>query len=148
MRGGGSYMDKQSIESIQLELAIFVRYITSVTPDKKKNGIDRSGYLLLHQISQHGSTSVKALAHEYHLDISTVSRQAASLESKGCIYKIPNPVDKRSYSYEITPLGKKILQDYKQEQVEKLELLFEDWTEEECQQFSMLLKKFNNIFDS
>lgn len=139
-------MDKHSLETIQLELATLVRYITSVTPDKKSGSLDRSGYLLLHQISFHGSTGVKALANEFHLDISTVSRQAAALESKGYVYRIPNPIDRRAYSYQITDLGKRELEEYKDQRVDKLKKLLKSWSDEECQQFGHLLEKFNSTF--
>jgi DNA-binding MarR family transcriptional regulator len=139
-------MDERSLEHIQFELAALVRYITSVS-DKKKKNLDRSGYLLLQQITSHGSAGVKALANEYHLDISTVSRQAAALEAKGYVYKIPDPSDGRAYSYHITELGTKELEIYKKERVERLRYLLQGWSDEECAQFARLLKKFNSSFD-
>jgi DNA-binding MarR family transcriptional regulator len=139
-------MNKHSLDTIQVELATLVRYITSVTPDKKNINLDRSGYLLLHQLFFHGSTGVKALANEFYLDISTVSRQAAALESKGYVYKIPDPLDRRAYFYQITELGEKELNEYKKERVDKLEKLLNSWTDQECQQFGHLLRKFNSTF--
>ncbi|MBS4175280.1 MarR family transcriptional regulator [Bacillus sp. FJAT-49736] len=139
-------MQEHSLETIQFELATLVRYITSVTPDKRNSDLDRSGYLLLHNISFCGSAGVKTLAKEYHLDISTVSRQAAALESKGYVYKVPDPLDKRAYFYQITESGKVELEKYKQERVEKLKGLINGWSDEERQQFGKLLNKFNQAF--
>lgn len=100
-------MKEQSLETIEFELAVLVRHITSIASNKKNWTLDRSAYLLLHQIFAHGSAGVKALADEFRLDISTVSRQAAALEQKGYVCRIPDPLDGRAFSFQITDLGKK-----------------------------------------
>ncbi|MDR7074020.1 MarR family winged helix-turn-helix transcriptional regulator [Fictibacillus barbaricus] len=138
-------MNEKSVETIQFEMATLVRYVTSVSSDK--NGkLDRSGYLLLHRLSSQGSTGVKTLANEFHLDISTVSRQAAALEQKGYASRIPDPTDRRAYSYQITDNGKKELAAYKKERMNKVKNLLKGWSEEECEMFGQLLKKFNRSF--
>jgi DNA-binding MarR family transcriptional regulator len=139
-------MDAHSLECIELEMAILVRRITSISSHKKFGNLDRSAYLLLHQISAHGSAGVKALSDEFHLDISTVSRQAAALELKGYVYKIPDPLDGRAYSFQITDSGTKELIAYKQARTARIMELLEDWTDEECLKFGQLLKKFNRTF--
>jgi DNA-binding MarR family transcriptional regulator len=136
-------MDEHSLKSIELEMAILVRRITSITSDKKIENLDRSAYLLLHQISAHGSAGVKALAEEFHLDISTVSRQASALEQKDYVYRIPDPLDKRAYSFQITHLGAEKLIAYKQARSAILMELLKDWSDEECHTFGQLLNKFN-----
>ena len=44
-------MDKQSLSTIEIEMAILVRRVTSMANEKRFGNLDRSGYLLLHQIS-------------------------------------------------------------------------------------------------
>lgn len=136
-------MDENALKALDLELAILYRRITSITAHKKIGNLDRSAYLLLHQISSHGSTGIKSLADEFGLDISTVSRQAASLEHKGYINKVQNPVDGRSSSLEITGLGMKELIECRQLRLNKVEKVVESWTENERLLFGQLLKKFN-----
>ncbi|MEC0229914.1 MarR family winged helix-turn-helix transcriptional regulator [Paenibacillus alba] len=136
-------MKIDSLESIELEMAIFVRRLTSITADKKFGNIDRSAYLLLHQISTHGCAGVKTLAEIFQLDISTVSRQAASLEQKDYVYRIPDPLDRRAYTFQITDLGKQELEEYKQARSIRLKEVLKEWTEDERETFAQLLKKFN-----
>lgn len=136
-------MKEHSLENLELELAILYRRITSITSHHKLGALDRSAYLLLHQIFSHGSAGVKALADEFKLDISTVSRQASALEQKGYIYKIPNPKDGRSYSFQITELGIKEYTDSKQARLKRVKEVLDNWSAEECQSFGQLLKKFN-----
>jgi DNA-binding MarR family transcriptional regulator len=139
-------MEEQSLETIELEVTILVRYLTSIASSKKIGTLDRSAYLLLRQITAHGSAGVKALADEFHLDISTVSRQAAALEQKGYVYRIPDPLDGRAFSLQITELGAKELAECKQTRLARVTEKLKDWSEEERQGFGQLLRKFNRTF--
>ncbi|WP_160719182.1 MarR family winged helix-turn-helix transcriptional regulator [Bacillus sp. USDA818B3_A] len=139
-------MNENALEMIELELAILLRRTTSVTTNKKIGSLDRSAYLLLRRIANKGAVGVKILAGEFQLDISTVSRQAAALEQKGYLYKIPDPADGRAYSFEITELGKKELKDHMRARMERITELLQDWPQEERQVFGELLRKFNHCF--
>lgn len=140
-------MDEDSLELIELEMAVLVRRITSLTTDKKEGILDRSAYLLLHQLSAKGTAGVKTLASELHLDISTVSRQAAALEQKGYVVKVPNPEDRRAYFYQITKLGTKEWKAYKQARLDKFSALLHEWPETDRRNFGELLKKFNHTVE-
>lgn len=133
-------------ETIELELAILMRRLMAAATNKKVGNLDRSAYLLLHQISSHGSAGVKALAEEFHLDISTVSRQTAALELKGYVYRIPDPQDGRAYSLQITEIGAKELASNKQARFERVAELLQEWKMEDQQKFGELLSKFNRTF--
>ncbi|MEH7124433.1 MarR family transcriptional regulator [Bacillus sp. JJ1532] len=137
-------MDEQELETIELELAILIRRTTSFSNHKKLGNLDRSAYLLLHQINAHnGSAGVKVLAEEFQLDISTVSRQTASLEKKEYVIRIPDPLDGRAYFLQITDLGKKELFQYKEARMERVSEVIESWPDEDRKSFGRLLKKFN-----
>ncbi|MFB1050907.1 MarR family winged helix-turn-helix transcriptional regulator [Paraliobacillus sp. JSM ZJ581] len=135
-------MSNDSIESIEIEMAILTRRITMLATEKKK-AFDRSSYLLLQALATHGETGVKKLATILQLDISTISRQAALLEQKQLIRKIPNRIDKRSYYYQITKSGKKTLHAYKQKRMAFFSDLLADWSHKDRIKFSQLLEKFN-----
>ncbi|WP_045521896.1 MarR family winged helix-turn-helix transcriptional regulator [Neobacillus niacini] len=132
-------MNEHFLDTIELELAILIRRITA----KKTGGLERSAYLLLHQINSHGAAGVKALAEEFDLDISTVSRQAAALEKNGYVYRVPDPVDGRAYSFQITDIGIKELLEEKQNRKARVGEVVKYWSDEEKQVFGELLKKFN-----
>ncbi|WP_305953364.1 MULTISPECIES: MarR family winged helix-turn-helix transcriptional regulator [Paenibacillus] len=132
-----------SIDVIELEMAILVRRLVSMTTYRKIGNLDRSAYLLLHQIASHGSAGVKALSDEFHLDISTVSRQAAALEQKGYVKRIPDPVDGRAYSLEMTDMGEEVLNENKQARQESIGKMLSAWSDGERVIFGELLRKFN-----
>lgn len=137
-------MDEQSLETIEIELAVLLRHLSLIATYKKIGNLDRSAYLLLHQIISNGATGVKALADELHLDTSTISRQATVLEQKGYVYRIPDTVDRRAYSLQITDFGVKEFSEYKQLRLEKVAELLKNWSDEECKVFAKLLKKYNH----
>ena len=139
-------MNENALEIIELELAILLRRSTSENNHKKIGTLDRSAYLLLRRIAKKGAVGVKVLAGEFQLDISTVSRQASALEQKGFLYKIPDPLDGRAYTFQITELGKKELYEHIEARMERIRELLNDWPEEECRVFGELLRKFNYSF--
>ncbi|MEH7013146.1 MarR family transcriptional regulator [Neobacillus niacini] len=132
-------MNEHLLEIIELELAILIRRTTT----KKTGKLERSAYLLLHQINYHGAAGVKALAEEFDLDISTVSRQAAALEQKGYVNRVPDPVDGRAYTFQITDIGIKELLEEKQNRKARVGEVVKNWSDKEKQVFGELLKKFN-----
>jgi DNA-binding MarR family transcriptional regulator len=140
-------MDVHALEMIELELAILIRRTTSISNNKKFGNLDRSAYLILRRIKEKGAAGVKVLAEEFKLDISTVSRQAAALEHKDYLYRIPDPLDGRAYSLQLTEQGTKELSDYKQERLKRITELLEDWSDEERKLFGVLLEKFNRSFN-
>jgi DNA-binding MarR family transcriptional regulator len=139
-------MTKNPVETIEVELSIFIRRFIAATTNKKVGNLDRAAYLLLHQISTHGSAGVKALAEEFQLDMSTISRQTAALEQKGYLYRIPDPQDGRAYSMQLTDTGIAELALNKQARLEYLTKHLQDWTGEDQQRFGELLNKFNCTF--
>ncbi|MDD9266374.1 MarR family winged helix-turn-helix transcriptional regulator [Paenibacillus sp. GCM10023248] len=136
-------MHQQSIETIEEELAIFIRRVTSFSSHRKLGNLDRAAYLLMHRISKEVPTGVKILAEQLQLDISTVSRQAAALEQKGYVSKLPDPQDGRSYSLQLTELGLTEMAEYKRVRSNKLKELLQDWSDEDAENFAQLLHKFN-----
>ncbi|MBI0576938.1 MarR family transcriptional regulator [Neobacillus cucumis] len=134
-------MGDHSVETIDLELAILIRRVTSA--NRKIGHLDRSAYLLLHRIIAKGPAGAKVLADEFQLDISTVSRQTAALEQKGYVYRIPDPLDGRAYTLQITELGKKEFFEHQEARIERISEVLEEWSDEERELFGQLLRKYN-----
>lgn len=139
-------MIDDAISVIALELAILARRVTAMATDQKKSGLDRSAYLLLHQIQTHDAAGVKTLAEEFRLDVSTVSRQASALEQKGYIARIPDPDDGRAFSFHITAAGAAQLTAYREEREARIQDLLASWSEEELATFGRLLRQFNRTY--
>lgn len=137
-------MNQQSLEGVELELALLIRRLTSMISYQKVGSLDRAAYLLLTQISLGGACSIKTLSHTFHLDISTVSRQVSALEQKGYIRRVPDELDGRAFILSITELGEQLLTDDKANRIARLGHVLDNWTDAEMKQFGELLKKFNH----
>jgi DNA-binding MarR family transcriptional regulator len=136
-------MDEQSLEELEVELSILIRRVTHTSSHKKTGSLDRSAYLLLHEIVTSGPAGVKALATEFQLDVSTVSRQAAALEQKGFLLRIPDETDGRAYTLQITETGLEEFQKEKKFRKSRVEEVTKSWTEADRETFAKLLKKYN-----
>ncbi|CAG7598388.1 hypothetical protein PAESOLCIP111_00221 [Paenibacillus solanacearum] len=137
-------MNKNDLERIDYELVVLIRRSSL---DKELGGLDRSSYTLLTELSKDGGpTSVKALADEFRLDISTISRQTAVLEAKGYVRRLPNAADGRSSYFQVTEEGMRKLSDAQQARLARHAQLFKDWTDEERRQFGELLARLNRTF--
>lgn len=136
-------MYEESLEELEIELSILIRRVTHTSSHKKNSNLDRSAYLLLHEIVTKGPAGVKSLATEFQLDVSTVSRQAAALEQKGYLFRIPDETDGRAYTLQITEVGLEELKKEKKFRRNRVAEVTKVWSEEERETFAKLLKKYN-----
>ncbi|MEK3687849.1 MULTISPECIES: MarR family winged helix-turn-helix transcriptional regulator [unclassified Paenibacillus] len=130
----------KNLETLNHELITLIR-LGSL--DKKHGGLDRSSYTLLHHLSNHDKVGVKALAEEFGLDTSTISRQTSVLEAKDYVVKVPDPQDGRSSYFQITALGAQTFAEARDIRLQRYEQIFEDWSPVDCQTFSGLLARLN-----
>ncbi|MDF2721266.1 MAG: hypothetical protein K0Q59_941 [Paenibacillus sp.] len=137
-------MSEQHLERIDYEMVVLIR---RASLDKELGGMDRSSYTLLMQLSKHGNpVRVKELADEFHLDISTVSRQTTSLETKGYLQRLPDPTDGRSSMFQLTDEGKRTLAHVKKARVARYAELLKTWNDDERHLFGKLLERLNRTF--
>lgn len=135
------------VERIEYQVAIFLRRV--IMSNRKFGGLDRSAYLLLRQLKEHGSVGVKALADEFHLDISTVSRQVSALESKRYIERFSDETDRRVSNLRLTDVGLEKLEQAKAERTDRFGQLLADWPAADVQKFGELLSRLNKtLLDS
>ncbi|MGN7853870.1 MULTISPECIES: MarR family winged helix-turn-helix transcriptional regulator [unclassified Exiguobacterium] len=134
-------MSQQALETIELELAILIRRLTTATADNRN--LDRASYLLLRQLADSGKVGVKTLARELQLDVSTVSRQAAALDQKQLVEKVKDPTDGRAFFYHITDKGQEELTIYRTARLASIERLLMDWPSDDAEDFGRLLQQFN-----
>lgn len=139
---------ENAVERIEYELTTLIRKAVFRDQSERKIGIlERSAYLLMRQLDEGGPSRLKELAEAFQLDISTLSRQAAALESKGLIQRFSDPSDGRVSLFDLTELGKEKLALDSRMRLEWYEGLLECWSEEEKEVFGELLVRMNGAFD-
>ena len=133
--------ENKSVEAVEHEISIFLRMVESV--HKETGTLDRSAYLLLGEIAQKGPLGMNVLAQTLQLDISTISRQVAALESSGLVERFSNPVDARVSLLQISALGQTKFQETHKIRYTLFSELLENWPEEDRRQFGIYLERFN-----
>jgi DNA-binding MarR family transcriptional regulator len=139
---------ENAVERIEYELTSLIRKAVFRDQSERKIGIlERSAYLLMRQLDEQGPSRLKELAEAFLLDISTLSRQAAALESKGLIQRFSDPKDGRVSLFDLTELGKDKLALDSRMRLEWYEGLLKGWSGEEKKMFGELLVRMNGAFD-
>ena len=127
---------------------MMVRALRSrIAETDKKQEFKRASYLILLLISKNGPMGVKSIAEKLHLDISTVSRQAADLMEDEMLKKKKSETDRRSYLYEINNKGWDTIAHIRQGRKQRFAKMIDEWEDTEIEDFTHLLQKFNNLMN-
>lgn len=137
------------LEQIEHEVTMLLRRADfKRTLDGGANTIDRSAYLILKLLDREGSSAISAISDTFQLDVSTVSRQIAALESKGFVRRNSDSGDARVSLVEITESGQQALHTAINSRLEAYTEILDGWTEDELQIFSKLLTRFNRSIEA
>lgn len=134
------------LDAMQHQVAVFARRAEQTRlggVGQARNSMDRAAYLLLNRLDAEGPMGVKALAAGMGIDSSTVTRQVAPLVDSGLVKRTSHPEDGRAVVLQLSPRGMTRLEQVRSSRRELMELLTEDWTEEERTAFCTLLTRFN-----
>ncbi|OEV03684.1 MarR family winged helix-turn-helix transcriptional regulator [Streptomyces oceani] len=143
---GGSQDEPPLLEALQHQVAVFARRAEQTRlggVGLARNSMDRAAYLLLTRLDQEGPMGVKGLAAGMGIDSSTVTRQVAPLVESGLVTRSTHPEDGRAVVLQLSPRGKVRLDEVRSSRRELMELLTEEWSEEERGVFCALLTRFN-----
>ncbi|MES1929687.1 MarR family transcriptional regulator [Salinisphaera dokdonensis CL-ES53] len=141
----GNHLPKNcpSVEALEYELAFLVRRLEAAR--RRFNfGLERAHYLLLILLERKDRQSVGALAEQVNLDASTVTRQVAAMKQAGLVDKLDNPDDRRGGFVTITDAGRDAASRVRDRRLERVELAFDEWSEQERQEFARLTARFND----
>jgi DNA-binding MarR family transcriptional regulator len=141
---GEGLLNRDSLQSIEYEIALLVRLTTAYSP--KLGDLDRSEYLILSEINENGPLAINVIAEKLMLNISTASRQVGTLESKEYIKRFPDPDNGRISLIEITNKGKEILTIVQRSRYKFYSEVLQKWSKEELQQLEDNLIRLNMDF--
>jgi DNA-binding MarR family transcriptional regulator len=103
--------------------------------------LDRAGFGALVALGdQH--LRMSELATRQGLDISTVSRRVAQLETAGLVERSADPADGRAAVMSLTPAGREVVASISELRRELLEAVVADWSEDDRREFARLLARF------
>jgi DNA-binding MarR family transcriptional regulator len=106
--------------------------------------LDRAAYHVLARIAGGGPVRLSEVAGELCVDLSTVSRQVATLEADGLIRRTPDPSDRRASLIEATDAGTTVFTRHRKIWLAALQALLADWTPTERREFASLFARLND----
>lgn len=133
--------ESNSIQTIEHQVALLLRRVEATR--KQSVQLDRSSYLLLDALSTGGPLTISALAQQFQLDISTLSRQTAPLEASGWVERLADQTDGRVKALQLTPAGRAELDAARSTRYTIYADLLQDWPEQDRATFATLLTRFN-----
>jgi DNA-binding MarR family transcriptional regulator len=105
--------------------------------------LDRSEYLLLRTLVEHGPADISTVAAALGLDPSTAGRQVGGMQSKGLVERAPAQDDRRRSIITPTAQGKRAMRLTKQRRRAATEQLLGDWADTDLRQLADLLSRYN-----
>jgi DNA-binding MarR family transcriptional regulator len=106
--------------------------------------LERPAFILLVRIAEQGPLRPSAVADALCVDLSTVSRQLAALESAGWLVRERDPEDRRAHLVRVTPEGRLVLDHNCRARREALGGLLAGWSDEDRAAFHAQLARFND----
>lgn len=147
MQSTGQVSDLEKVEPIAKQIFQLMRAIKDVHSCIGSGGtptLERSAYSLLHLVGEHGPARPSMLAERLGVDLSTVSRQLASLENAGWIQRDRDLVDRRASLVRVTPEGVEVLRRNHTVRLNVLADAVSDWSDEDRESLIRHLTRFNN----
>jgi DNA-binding MarR family transcriptional regulator len=148
---GGPLVTDCDLIAIGWQLGLFLRraerFRHGIPFEADGRPLERASYGLLARVTE-GPARLSALAADLSVDLSTVSRQVATLESTGLVRRTVDPTDRRASLIEATEIGVTVFTENREKWLGALEGLFADWTTPERKEFVRLFARLNQAMQT
>jgi DNA-binding MarR family transcriptional regulator len=104
--------------------------------------VDRASYGVLARVGEHQPVRLSDLAHLLGVDVSTISRQVATLEHRGLLSRAADPDDGRAVLLELTAPGQAYLRKLSAAWHEIVAESLVDWEPREIAKFATMIDRF------
>jgi DNA-binding MarR family transcriptional regulator len=133
-----------SVQRVESALTQLVRRIHRVElhSPTRSHRLERSAYLVLVRLYDHGPQRLSELAAAFELDLSTVSRQVRSLDASGLIVREADTSDRRASILRLTEDGRQAMYRTRALRRGRLRNVLANWPSEDVATFAELLERF------
>ncbi|WP_459545017.1 MarR family winged helix-turn-helix transcriptional regulator [Nocardia sp. X0981] len=139
-------MDKPT-HLIEFETMLLGRHSIN-THLRRPDHLERSAYLVLRRLRMEGPMSIGELSEAFGLDNSTVHRQTAAMLKGGLVERIPDPDGGVARKFRITEEGERRVRADRDYNINALDRLLRDWSEEDVRTFASYLARFNTEIEA
>ncbi|MGH3510060.1 MAG: MarR family winged helix-turn-helix transcriptional regulator [Nocardioidaceae bacterium] len=137
-------MDKAN-EQVEQQLTVLLRRVQRIhlSTSTGSMSLERSAYGIMCKLADQGPQRLGALAINFGLDPSTITRQVQALEEAGLAERTSDPSDRRASILDLTPIGRTTLTDTRDHRRKRFAAAMADWPVADRQEFGRLLTAFN-----
>ncbi len=144
---GPGPIDADDLEVVERALNTFFRLSRNFRFQEavhKRSGFatDRASYGVLARVGELQPVRLSELAHVLGVDVSTTSRQVATLEHRGLLSRTADPADGRAVRLELTEQGQHYLTKLSNAWHDIVAEALADWSPREVSRFSALIDRF------
>jgi DNA-binding MarR family transcriptional regulator len=111
------------------------------------NDVESATQLLLRAVASEGPMWATTLAINVQSDLSTVSRQVATLVGRGLLERRADPLDGRATLLHVTPAGQAVITAHERTREAFFDEVLDGWDTVEQDQFARLLTRFTAAYD-
>jgi DNA-binding MarR family transcriptional regulator len=135
-----------AISMIETEVAMLLRRAeaTRRTGGARANTLDRSAYLILRRLDEHGPQNVKAVADALGLDGSTVNRQVTAMERDGLVRRTRAVPDARVTLVQPTAAGLRRMTGVRAAREDLYTQVLATWPDGDRRTLASLLTRLNH----
>lgn len=144
-------VDERQLEDHQrivAELGLLFRRLHAIHQGMRRTSgeppLERTAYGLLSYVRHHGPVRPSAVAEAMRLDLSTVSRQVAALETAGWLERQVDPADRRASLIQLTETGRTGVTQQLTRLCDAMRGSLAGWDAADRQELVRLLAKFND----
>lgn len=141
----------EPVQHVARELGLLIRSLKNlhaVSLEGTGLRVEMAATAALAVLADRGTLRPSALADALHLDLSSVSRQVASLEREGWVARERDPADSRATLLQLTPAGAETVARVRAARVAHLRRLLPDWSDAELEAFAASLHRFRSDLES
>lgn len=139
-----------ALADVETQVALLLRRADGVrrrSPDLEGT-LERSHYLVMRRLAEHGPASISALADELGLDASTMTRQVLALQADGHVARGVDEHDARRAVVSATEAGLAALETSRLSRARLYGRVLEDWTDADRARLATLLRRLNEALDA
>jgi len=133
------------MDDVARELGLLLRSLKGLHVPLVVDGgarVEMPAAAVLATLDDRGRLRLSTLAELLHLDLSSVSRQVATLVEEGWVSRERDPADSRAWLLELTATGRDVLARVRAGRVHRLRELLPDWSDGELEAFAGVLHRF------
>ena len=136
----GRAQAETSSESLLRSVSSFSRALREAAHGLTRDlGCSRGALSIVRILEAHGTVQVGDIAHLMRVDLSVASRQVSQLVDEGLVERAVDGDDRRVRTIRLSPAGRRLALDVREQLERRVDLLFGDWSEADVRAASDVL---------